>query len=487
MPDWIETAPFPASTSDGEKRVVEYPLVDDDLALLWMVNMGCIDMHAWASRVDRPRQTGLGDVRPRPVRRGGVRGRRRVALLVRDALDVPRAGVGAGRRAGRGASTCSSRSRGAIGSTRCASSPGSSRGALARAHPGLVTTEWTTAKRKGVLVDANQNGPGKTTASAYSVRPRAGAPVSTPLRWDEVKPGLETAAFAMDVVLDRVGARGRPLRARPRGRSVARRCAPCAPLSAATRRRPGGADARARRARRCRGGRRAKPSSRRRPAPSGGRSAARRGGTSARPTSRGTREPEARELGDALVAAERRDLAEHAVAVRHAARRRGSSRACAPGGARAGTSAGRDAPGVGCSARRHSRRATRHRACPSTRSVASTTTRPRSSSGGRASRAPGARTPAAQTSVRAGTASRPRGPPLGRRTTRGSSPTWISIPRPLELAVRVLPELARDLREDRGAASTSTQRCVDAAERAGTTANAPGRGRASSASASTPA
>jgi len=77
-------------------------------------------------------------------------------------------------------------------------------GALARAHPGLVTTEWTRAKRRGVLVDANQNGPGKTTASVYSVRPRAGAPVSTPLRWDEVVPGLDIHSFTMDVVLERV-------------------------------------------------------------------------------------------------------------------------------------------------------------------------------------------------------------------------------------------------------------------------------------------
>jgi bifunctional non-homologous end joining protein LigD len=55
-----------------------------------------------------------------------------------------------------------------------------------------------------VLVDANQNGPGKTTASVYSVRPRAGAPVSTPLRWDEVVSGLDIQSFTMDVVLERV-------------------------------------------------------------------------------------------------------------------------------------------------------------------------------------------------------------------------------------------------------------------------------------------
>jgi bifunctional non-homologous end joining protein LigD len=71
-----------------------------------------------------------------------------------------------------------------------------------------VTTEWTKAKRQGVLVDANQNGPGKTTASVYSVRPRSGAPVSTPLHWDEVRPGLDPLAFTMDAVLERVAKDG---------------------------------------------------------------------------------------------------------------------------------------------------------------------------------------------------------------------------------------------------------------------------------------
>jgi bifunctional non-homologous end joining protein LigD len=81
-------------------------------------------------------------------------------------------------------------------------------GALARAHPGLVTTEWARAKRRGVLVDANQNRQGATNASVYSVRPRAGAPVSTPLRWEEVVVGLDLTAFTMDVVLDRVARDG---------------------------------------------------------------------------------------------------------------------------------------------------------------------------------------------------------------------------------------------------------------------------------------
>ena len=81
-------------------------------------------------------------------------------------------------------------------------------GALATTHRGLVTTEWSKAKRRGVLIDANQNGEGKTIASVYSVRPKEGAPVSTPLRWDEVDDSLDPSAFTMDLVRKRVAEHG---------------------------------------------------------------------------------------------------------------------------------------------------------------------------------------------------------------------------------------------------------------------------------------
>ena len=207
MPDWIETAAFPASTRDGEKRVIDYALVDDDLALLWMVNMGCIDLHAWASRVDRPDRPDWVMFDLDPSDGSGFEDVIRVALLVRDVLDV----------LGLESVPKTSGSRGIhvlVPITRrhaweeVREFAGIVAGALARAHPGLVTTEWTRAKRQGVLVDANQNGPGKTTASVYSVRPRAGAPVSTPLRWDEVREGLDPHAFTMDAVLERVTRHG---------------------------------------------------------------------------------------------------------------------------------------------------------------------------------------------------------------------------------------------------------------------------------------
>src|SRR5262249_28846575 len=81
-------------------------------------------------------------------------------------------------------------------------------GAIARTHPKLATTEWSKARRRGVLIDSNQNGEGKTIASAYSVRPKPGAPVSTPLTWDEVNEKLNPAIYTMPVVLERVRAHG---------------------------------------------------------------------------------------------------------------------------------------------------------------------------------------------------------------------------------------------------------------------------------------
>ena len=207
MPDWIPRAPMPASTREGERKTIAYPLVNDELALLWMVNMGCIDMNAWYSRVDRPERPDhvVFDLDPSPD--VGFPETIEVALLVKEALDLV------------GLESCpkTSGARGIhvlVPIARRHTYDESRRfaevvaGAIARAHPGLATTEWTRSKRRGVLVDANQNGFGKTTATVYSVRPLPGAPVSTPLRWEEVRPGLDPAAFTMDAVLDRVARDG---------------------------------------------------------------------------------------------------------------------------------------------------------------------------------------------------------------------------------------------------------------------------------------
>jgi DNA primase len=57
---------------------------------------------------------------------------------------------------------------------------------IERRVPDLATSKWWKEERHGVFVDYNQNAKDRTVASAYSVRPKAGAPVSAPLAWDEV-------------------------------------------------------------------------------------------------------------------------------------------------------------------------------------------------------------------------------------------------------------------------------------------------------------
>jgi bifunctional non-homologous end joining protein LigD len=206
-PAWLRTVPFPATTREGETRKIDYALVDDELALLWMVNMGCIDMHAWSSRFERPERPDWVLFDLDPSEGVGFAEAVEVALLVKQALEL----------VGLTGFPKSSGSRGihilvpvarrhTFGQAHEFAAVIA--GGLARAHPGLVTTEWAKSKRRGVLVDANQNGLGKTTASVYSVRPRAGAPVSTPLRWDELEATLDPLQFTMDTVLDRVAKQG---------------------------------------------------------------------------------------------------------------------------------------------------------------------------------------------------------------------------------------------------------------------------------------
>ena len=71
-----------------------------------------------------------------------------------------------------------------------------------------MTAEWLKKKRRGVLVDHRQNGHGKTIASAYSVRPKPGAPVSTPLRWEELGERVRPRDFGMAEALERIARHG---------------------------------------------------------------------------------------------------------------------------------------------------------------------------------------------------------------------------------------------------------------------------------------
>ena len=209
MPDWIPTASIVVSTrgKPREKRRIEAPIVNDELALLWMVNMGCIDLNTWYSRIDKPERPDwvLFDLDPSPD--VGFPETVQVALLVKQALDMLELVSFVKTSGSKGIHILVPIARRyTYADTREFSAIIA--GALERTHRGLVTTEWSKAKRRGVLIDSNQNGEGKTIASVYSVRPKEGAPVSTPLRWDEVNEDLDPAAFTMEAVLARVEKHG---------------------------------------------------------------------------------------------------------------------------------------------------------------------------------------------------------------------------------------------------------------------------------------
>jgi bifunctional non-homologous end joining protein LigD len=209
MPEWIPTFRTLVSTRDSprQKKWVNFPVVNDELALLWMVNMGCIDMNTWYSRVDKPDRPDwvLFDLDPSPD--VGFKETVQVALLVKQALDAfglvgfPKTSSAEGMHI-----LVPVERRYTYADTRQFAEIVA--GAIARTNRGLATTEWTKSKRRGVLIDANQNGEGKTIASVYSVRPRPGAPVSTPLRWDEVNERLDPLSFTMPAVLERVRKHG---------------------------------------------------------------------------------------------------------------------------------------------------------------------------------------------------------------------------------------------------------------------------------------
>jgi bifunctional non-homologous end joining protein LigD len=206
-PPWIRTRRFTTHPREGGSREVDFALVDTPDAVLWAVQMNCIDMNAWYSRVDRPDRPDyvVFDLDP-PDEPDGFEQAIEAARLVGELLEEV-ALPGYPKTSGADGIHVLAPVRRATYKDTYAFAEAAAR-LLERRHPGLVTTEWLKRKRSGVLLDHRQNGWGKTIASVYSVRPRPGAPVSTPLRWAELKPGLRPGDFPMPVALERLERHG---------------------------------------------------------------------------------------------------------------------------------------------------------------------------------------------------------------------------------------------------------------------------------------
>ena len=208
LPDWIPTRQFTTHPRDGGARLVDFVLVNSREALLWMVQMNCIDMNAWYSRVDKPERPDyvVFDLDPPD---DGFANAIKVAHLVREALDELDLRSYVKTSGASGIHVLVPITRRSSFQETYEFAELVSRGVEER-NPGLATTQWLTKKRpKGsVLVDHRQNGHGKTIASAYSVRPRDGAPVSTPLRWEELTAKVRPRDFGMREALERIERHG---------------------------------------------------------------------------------------------------------------------------------------------------------------------------------------------------------------------------------------------------------------------------------------
>ncbi len=203
-PEWIETVElaFPSG------RTAEEIVVRDAAQLVWIVNLGCIDLNPHPVRaedLDHPDELRV-DLDPVP----GVEWPqiRDVALVTREVLEDFGL-LGWPKTSG---------SRGIHVYARIEprwTFPQVRRAALAvareveRRAPDLATSRWWKEERHGVFLDYNQNAKDRTVASAYSVRPTPDARVSAPLRWDEVAE-CDPAAFTIDTVPERVAAQGDP-------------------------------------------------------------------------------------------------------------------------------------------------------------------------------------------------------------------------------------------------------------------------------------
>ena len=193
-PDFVPVCPIEHASGN----IIDFPMIQNVASLLWLVNLGCIDLNPWYARCDdvhRPDYLhfDLDRVEGTPFRRV-----LETSLLVRDALSALQIRSYAKTTGSRGIHVYVPIVRGPDQKQVWAFAKKFSK-ELEERHPKVVTAEYRVAKRpKGrVLVDYNQNAWNRTLASVYSVRPKPGATVSTPVTWKEVERGVEIEDFTM--------------------------------------------------------------------------------------------------------------------------------------------------------------------------------------------------------------------------------------------------------------------------------------------------
>jgi bifunctional non-homologous end joining protein LigD len=216
-PAWIAIC----SIDHGSKGIIDFPMIQDLAALLWVINLGCIDLNQWYATCDDVNRPDYVHFDLDPGTGAGFDRVLETARVVHEALDALKMPSVVKTTGSKGLHVYVPIVRGPEqGDVRTFAHVLAQE--LARRHPALTTAEYRVAKRpRGrVLVDYNQNRWGSTLASVYSVRPRPEATVSTPVTWKEIEKGVRIEDFTVRNVPARVrrlgdlwkpllGARGR--------------------------------------------------------------------------------------------------------------------------------------------------------------------------------------------------------------------------------------------------------------------------------------
>jgi bifunctional non-homologous end joining protein LigD len=200
-PEWIETCAIEHSSGS----VIDFPVIGDLASLLWVINLGCIDLNPWYARCDDVDRPDYLHFDLDPVKGASWDQMLETADIVHKALIQLELPAFIKTTGSRGFHIYVPIVRGPTQkevwtfAKQFATS-------LAMLRSDLITVEYRTAKRprKRVLVDYNQNAWGRTLASIYSVRPQPNATASTPITWKEVEQGVRIEDFRIDNVPRRV-------------------------------------------------------------------------------------------------------------------------------------------------------------------------------------------------------------------------------------------------------------------------------------------
>lgn len=203
-PEWIRICPI----EHERGSFVQFPVIDDVPSLIWVINLGCIDLNQWYARTDdvnRPDYLHF-DLDPGSAPFARVI---ETALYVREALQALKMPAYAKTSGSKGIHVYVPIRRGPT-QKEVWTVARAIANELAARRPKLATAVYAVrARPKGrVLIDYNQNAWGRTLASIYSVRPTKHASVSMPVTWKELERGVAIEDFRIDNALARIARKG---------------------------------------------------------------------------------------------------------------------------------------------------------------------------------------------------------------------------------------------------------------------------------------